>query len=262
MSQNKMYEQRIYNVAFHRGCGDENGKWCGYCAFERLIKFNKNCPKCAAFEPHTHPEVLNRKPPKTMPGEFVTFSLAGEVSFMNQVDFALTWQYMKKYPETTFLIQSKNPACFLKWQETIPENCIVGTTIETNRSEIQKPSNLGTFDSPFFVNEYINYSEISKAPLPYKRYASMIKLKDAGVKLLVTSEPLLDCDIVGYGSLYSWILKLNPIFYIGYCNDGKQGKRLKLPEPPLAKTLELIRELEKAGIDVRLKSIRKAWWEQ
>ena len=55
----------------------------------------------------------------------------------------------------------------------------------------------------------------------------------------------------------NWIRDINPFMvYVGYDNYG-----YRLPEPPLAKTLRLIRELESFTIVVR-KTLRPAWNEQ
>jgi len=45
---------------------------------------------------------------------------------------------------------------------------------------------------------------------------------------------------------------------VGYDNYGIL-KKLKISEPPLDKTLELIDILKQHGIEVRTKTLRKAW---
>jgi hypothetical protein len=78
-------------------------------------------------------------------------------------------------------------------------------------------------------------------------------------KKAVTIEPILDFDLVEFRN---WITDIAPVFcYIGYANDHKAGMKLKLPEPSVEKTMQLINELKRAGIEVREKSLRPAWWE-
>ncbi len=246
MTENKMYSDRIKNIAAFRGCKFA----CVYCedSFQRLIKMNKKCPDCSIFNPHSHMEVLQRTPPKTKPGEFLTVGLSGDVAFCSHDDLVKISSYCAGWSDRTFLFQSKNPAVFLEhyWSD----NVIIGTTIETNRTVRiwGEGSIVGTHND--------NYSQISKAPSPYLRTEAMVQLS---CKKAVTIEPILDFDM---SEILYWMKRIAPVFvYIGYCNDGKQGKRLKLPEPSLAKTLGLINALEIAGIDVRRKTLRPAWYE-
>jgi hypothetical protein len=112
-----------------------------------------------------------------------------------------------------------------------PPNVLLGTTIETNRDNL--------------------YRGISKAPLPSKRYEAMLKLKHP--RKIVTVEPIIDFDV---DVLESWIRRIGPeAVYFGY--DSKNNF---LPEPELKKVKILMRSFKQAII-VRLKVIRKAWWE-
>lgn len=255
MTENKMYPQRVKNIPVMRYCGFG----CVYCAFQKFQKIS-SCQKCRAGENHSHLEVLQRTPPKTKDGEFLTVGLSGDVSFMPLDDFAQVLNYCWIWSDRTFLIQSKTPAYFVQaieeltdkcWKGSlIPDNVILGATMETNRGYIVV--------NPRHPKEIrCNYQDFSHATFPQKRYEAMLKLT---CNKEVTIEPIMDFDLE---VMAKWIKDIAPEFvYIGYCNDGKQGKRLKLPEPPLAKTLELIARLREAGIDVREKTIRKSWWEQ
>jgi len=62
-----------------------------------------------------------------------------------------------------------------------------------------------------------------------------------------------------FHELPKWILNINPEFGVSI---GYDNYNWRLPEPPLAKTLQLIEELEKHGIKVERKTLRKAWWEE
>jgi hypothetical protein len=77
------------------------------------------------------------------------------------------------------------------------------------------------------------------------------------LRTYITIEPIMDFDM---GEMLSWIDKIQPEFvYIGY--NSRDSAKKHLPEPSLAKTEALISVLEKIT-EVRLKLIRKAWWEE
>ncbi len=238
----KMYSQRVKNIPVMRFCGYS----CVYCAFQKFQKLSK-CEKCRAGENHSHMEVLQRTPPKTKDGEFITIGLSGDVSFMPPMDFYKILQYCNKWYDRTFLIQSKNPDYFVKIQEKsrIPDNVILATTIETNRN-----NEIWTIHDPLKIR--IDYADISKAPAPYLRTTAMVQLK---CRTAVTVEPIMDFD---FGTLMYWMGRIQPEFiYIGYNSNLK----LHLPEPPLSKTMEFFKQLRDMGFEVREKSLRKSWWE-
>lgn len=231
----RMYLQRKDNIAGPRGCGFK----CTYCAFKDSLR-RSSCGKCRAFKPHFHPESMRRKPPKTQGEEFITIGFTGDISFIDveEGELLAVLDYVCKYPERTFFLQSKDPAFFQQFVR--PENLILGTTIETNRTHgINVPGG-------------IEYSQISKAPPPKERFEAM-KLIER--RKIVTVEPILDFDP---DIFFSWIVALDPIVYIGYDSHPETNM---LPEPPLKKTLEFIHDLREEGIEVREKLIRKAWWE-
>jgi uncharacterized Fe-S cluster-containing radical SAM superfamily protein len=248
MSENLMYADRVKNIPVMRFCAWD----CCYCAFQKFQKISK-CQECRDGVNHSHLEVLQRTPPKTKPGEFLTVGLSGDVSFMTKGDFLEVIDYCRKWQNRTFLIQSKNPDYFVEFEDNhnIPDNVIVGTTIETNRT-------VRIWGEGAIVNPHNdNYSQISKAPAPYLRTQAMVQLT---CKKAVTIEPVLDFDI---SEMVYWMKRIAPEFvYVGYANDRHEGKKLKLPEPSLEKTMELIQILRDAGIEVREKTLRLAWWEK
>jgi len=140
-----------------------------------------------------------------------------------------------------FLLLTKNPKRYLKLYPDIPENCVLGCTIESNR----------------------NYPEISKAPRQCERLFWMTKLAEimnikriAGKpwnRLLVAVEPILDFDLDDFANKLVYRIKPWAVA-VGYDNYNN-----KLPEPSLAKTMQLIDRLEKAGITVYRKTLREAW---
>lgn len=231
MAENKMYSNRVKNIPYSRGCLFA----CAYCTFGKMLKLS-SCPDCKSFTPHVHPEALTKTPPKTKDGEFITIGLAGDISFIKPEEFLSVMEYCRKWSDRTFLIQSKSPAFFQEffWDYEIPDNVILGTTIESNHW----------------------YVYLSDAPSPASRYDAMAALN---CRKSVTIEPILKHS---YSILVDWISNIKPEFvYVGYANDGCDGKKLRLPEPKLEETEELIFELEKFT-EVRRKTIRKAWDEE
>ncbi len=254
MTENKMYDKRKDNIPVMRSCF----YFCSYCAFQKFQKISK-CEKCRAGVNHSHLEVLQRTPPKTRESEFITVGLSGDVSFMPVKDFWQVIDYCRKWKDRTFLIQSKNPVYFLRYQEfisplRIPDNVILGTTIETNKFSlndcVKYYSDYHEDYKEFGIIPQISYRGISKAPLPQYRYEAMLKLT---CRKFVTIEPILYFDL---DVMLRWMKDIAPEFiYIGYDNHNH-----KLPEPSLRKTQELINILRDVH-DVREKTIRKAWYE-
>jgi len=237
MSDKKMYKERKANIAAFRGC-DFN---CVYCAFRKTLS-RLNCTSCVHFKPHAHLETLSHKPPKTKDGEFVTIGLTGDISFMNPTEFKKVIDYCHEWCNVTFLIQSKNPIYFLQFMKDIPDNVIIGTTIESNLSQWW-----------YKGFEPIHYSKISKAPITLDRYKAMLKIS---CRRAITIEPILVFD----WQFSNWIKNITPeLLWIGYDSKPEHNH---LPEPPLAKTQEFIKRLEDADISVHQKLIRKAWYEQ
>jgi hypothetical protein len=189
-----------------------------------------NCDDCYNYTPHAHLERLKRSPPKTEDGQFIFFPSAGEWAEMpKMVKLKAIW-YMEHYQSRMFLCQSKDPRNAF-YGLNFPANAILGITLETNRE----------------------VGRLSKAPSPFWRWRDFVDLKVNNLKM-VTVEPILvfDLDI-----LSEHILTINPWrVYIGYDSHPNENK---LPEPPLAKTEELVKILRENEIDVRTKLMRERY---
>lgn len=158
----------------------------------------------------------------------------GDISYADINYIRKVFDVVSTYPETTFLFQSKNPLCFIAWRMfmTMPGNCVLGTTIETNRST----------------------KEVSKAPDTEARKAWLSAIR---TRKYVTIEPIMDFD---HDVMVAWIKEVRPEFvYIGY--NSLDSKDKHLPEPTINKTKMLIASLEEVT-EVRLKKIRPAWDER
>lgn len=122
--------------------------------------------------------------------------------------------------QTKFLLQTKNPARLLEFvnHPLFKKGQVVAcTTIETNR----------------------HYSEfMGKAPLPQKRVEAMALISEQGIKTFVTVEPIMDFDLE---EIVTMIQRCNP----EQVNIGKNSKeeRIKLPNPTLVKTVELVKAI-------------------
>lgn len=206
---------------------------CVYCqvSYQRLLKRRKNaCKKCYDYIPHVHPERLAKIPS----AQNIFVCSTGDISFC---PLGYTWQIIdaikthKRCSYKTYYFQSKNPIYlkpFISPPFSLPENVILLTTLETNRSD--------------------NYWQISKASLPSQRFVdfSILNYPRKGV----TIEPIMDFDL---GRFIDWIRIISPEFvYVGF---NSRPRAVQLPEPPVKKVKELITELKKF-VEIRLKDLR------
>jgi len=211
--------------------------YCYYCWARRLAETRlRHLPKYRdGFEPKFCPSELKKT---FRPGELVFVSDMGDMwgTWVPDEWILAVLDHVKKFPETTFLFLTKNPRRYIVLKDYLKslKNIILGATVETNRND---------------------YRNISCAPPPLSRLDAMIELRLLGFRnLMISIEPILDFDPEVF---LNKILRIKPtLVYIGYDNYNN-----KLPEPPLAKTQELIQQLRQHKIEVRLKTIRKAWWE-
>jgi len=257
-----MYEN-VKTWTPHPGCTFN----CIYCipSFQRQAKRRKKyCELCYEYKPHFHPERLNRVPS----AKTIFCNAFGDISHAPIDIVKQIMEVIEKHKKKTFYIQTKNPIVYCSWEREfdIPDNVVLGTTIESNREKWEYlPS---VHHVPYCV---IDYTDISRAPSTFHRYISMSRKRRRIPKPLfkhdrrfLTYEPILDFDLE---TMVKWAKEIVPEFvYIGYDNHGVKVKpwdsrdSYRLPEPPLSKTLKLIEELEKFT-EVRLKTIRKVWWE-
>jgi len=160
-----------------------------------------------------------------VPGGYIVFVESCGDLFAYGVEESVIWRvlsYIKHYPQTTFLLQTKNPERFFDFN--IPQNCILGTTIETNR----------------FSDNY----NFSKAPSVKERYAVFrILNRNRAIdgskvyRLMVSIEPIMDFNL---DILVKWIHEIEPEFVSIGADSGKNN----LPEPSGQKLNQLICRLE------------------
>lgn len=192
---------------------------CLFCYVDRLSKrgFLKKYEGAPFLDEKTLKDKL------VVPKGYVVF--AGSCSDIFASGISRLWitkilAHIAEYPNTPVLLQTKNPARF-RWYE-IPPNCILGTTIETNK-----------------IHNYSN------APQPAERFKAMFYLKKWPHKTMVSIEPIMDFDLP---KMLSWIEVLKP----SLVSIGADSGHNNLPEPSPEKLKQLLWQLEMMT-DVRLK---------
>jgi DNA repair photolyase len=207
---------------------------CEYCwARELALTKLKNSHRYSnGFKPSLNEKEFRVKFGK---GDLIFVSDMGDMfgDFIPDSWIKQVLDHIRQFPEADFLFMTKNPDRYLKLQPYIPENTILGTTIETTNDELVQTSN------------------ITRAPLPTERYEAMNALD--WKRKMVSIEPILDFEL---NTFSKWIETINPfIVYVGYDNYYH-----KLREPTLRKTNELIDRLKETSLVIR-KTIRPAWFE-
>jgi len=103
---------------------------CSYCNARKaaLTRF-KHIPRYKdGFKPHLVGSELKRT---FKPGQFIFIAYMGDIAFALDYEVNEILHRIYQFPDTYFLLQSKNPSCFHKWQVSLPTNIRLGTTIET-----------------------------------------------------------------------------------------------------------------------------------
>ena len=207
---------------------------CNYCWARDLAttKLKNSHRYSKGFKPS-----LNENEFKTRfgKGDLVFVSDMGDMfgNFIPDTWVKKVLDHIRRFPEADFLFMTKNPKRYLDLLPFMPENTILGATIETTNDEI------------------IQVDKVSIAPLPSERYEAM-KILDWNRKM-VSIEPILDFNLQTFSK---WIEDINPIIvYVGYDNYSH-----KLREPKLRDTVALLRKLPETILVIR-KTIRPAWFE-
>ena len=146
------------------------------------------------------------------------FIFVGSSTDMWAADVPSEWirkvlEHTSKY-NNTYLFQTKYPIRFLEFIRSFNQDCILGTTLETNR----------------------NY-DLSIAPLPIERWMQFKLLNDYKVRMMVSIEPIMDFDLENF--LYM-LRKIKPEFI----SIGADSKKNDLIEPSSKKIKELIYHLK------------------
>lgn len=139
-------------------------------------------------------------------------------------------EHCRKYPDTKYLFQTKNPKRFNDSDFEFPNNSVFGTTIETDDEVLAR--------------------DTSNAPAPVFRALELSRIK--AVKM-VTIEPIMDFNIDALASLVEVVKP-------SWVNIGADSKGNKLKEPSwediqhlIAKIRGLTKIVEKSNL-ARLKN--------
>lgn len=209
---------------------------CIYCWARQLALTKlRNSPRYRhGFKPRLNPEEFRRR---FKPGEVVFVSDMGDLwgEWIPSEWIRRVLDHISKFPNTWFLFLTKNPDRYHEFIDEMPENSILGATIETNRDE--------------YFQEGYNPRIAHNVPLPSRRYKAMKTLR--WPLKFVSIEPIMDFDL---DTFTNWIREIAPFMvYIGYDNYN-----WRLPEPPLSKTHKLIKNIGDFTLVLK-KSIRPAW---
>lgn len=238
--QKKPYGTNMYQMSAKQwnpfvGCKFD----CAYCksSFQKQQhRQTSKCSDCGTYAPHKHIQRLGDSLPKTKFMQFIFTCASGDISFCPTPYLRQIMHRIHNEPDKNFLLQSKNPATFDRFVH-IPDNVMLGTTIETNRDELAATASL--------------------APSPTRRYLDLLAI-DHPLKM-VTLEPMMEFDL---DVILEWMTKLKPcLIWMGF-NSGRIGKNAKesdfgavqLPEPTPDEFRELHWELSKRGFIVLIKS--------
>lgn len=127
-------------------------------------------------------------------------------------------EHCRQYGDATYVFQTKEPgnvAPYL-WSMPAPANCIIGTTIETDETD-----------------------------LGLARDDAMWKLMETGYRTFVTVEPIMRFSL----AFAQRLIDCRPSFV----NIGADSKNHGLPEPTGDEVRGLIADLRAAGVEVRVK---------
>jgi hypothetical protein len=183
---------------------------CTYCNARTLaIGRLKHHPRYRdGFKPAFHPELLDVK---FEPGEFVFIAYMGDIAFCKVIDFGHILERIRAFPETNFLLMTKDPRVFKKWPINFPPNVVLGTTLETNR-------------------DY----EMSLAPPPSIR--AHFLGQTGHPKKMVSIEPIMDFDLDHFTYM---VQQIGPQIV----EVGADNYHHHLPEPPADKLRHLLHHL-------------------
>lgn len=198
---------------------------CSYCWARQLAEGRLKRYYPNGFVPTTHPDRFDKH---FKPDEFVFPVSMGDISFAPPLVWRNVIKSVCDYPETNFLLCTKNPSIYSPYQYLPNDKLYLGTTIETNRR--------------------YNYS---KAPIPYVRAVDLRNIHFP--KKFLSIEPIMDFDL----EFLKWIDQIAP----SIVEVGADNYHNNLPEPNPDKVNALLKFLknicpivvEKAGLERLLK---------
>ncbi len=202
---------------------------CEYCYVKSLVKRYPQLRKKYSGKIRIDEKALNQK----LPANRTIFVCSMNDLFADGVLDEYIHRILDKTRErlwsSAFLFQTKNPRRMIDFIGEFPDGSIFATTVESNRNLIK-----------------------TNAPPPERRIEDFVDFKNAMMEenlshlYEITIEPILKFDLF---ILTAWIEGVEPDFV----SVGADSKGHHLPEPSEKEVVEVVRWLENAGIDVRLK---------
>lgn len=193
-------------VGCRHGCTYCNARKAAETRFMHIARYRDG------FTPQLVEEELRRR---FKPGQFIFVAYMSDIAFATRDEFLRILARVGEFPETYFLVQSKNPRQLYDWREdwgiTLPANVYLGTTIETNR----------------------DYG-LTKAPPPIERFRYLTGYPHN--RKFLSIEPIMDFDL---DILTNWVKLLQP----DIVEVGADNYHNNLAEPPWWKVEELLNNL-------------------
>jgi len=131
-----------------------------------------------------------------------------------------------KWPDNTYIFQTKNPARFNFWLDEMPDNRLLGCTVETTSAD--------------------TVHQFSCAPAPRARLEAMKALAMMGERIFITIEPILRGNAALLAEWMAWL-------GVEFVNVGADSKGTGLIEPSGDQVRVLLSELKRLGVKVREK---------
>jgi len=192
---------------------------CVYCWARIWAKrLRRICEKCYRFVPHLHAERMYDER-----GRFRRTPARSIVFVCDMSDMFGIWvspdvirrilDFIRCNPQTTFFLETKNPLRMRHFEDEIPRNTIISTTIETDRYPKKG---------------------VSKAPSPKERFKAFLLIDHPHKH--VSIEPVIDFNL---DVLLGWMKEIQPeMVSMGYDNYGVLKKH-GIPEPSKEKYFKL-----------------------
>ena len=205
------------------------------------------------FKPRFIPERLETK---FEPGELVFVVDMGDLFCDGVHDrwILRVLEIIRKHPKTDFLLLTKNPFRFVELlerygAEIFTPNMIFGTTVETLNDDLYLIHKVSRAMSPSLRLQWL-WTFVDKL----REYVDWKPRTFISIEPIMFLWPSYEIDYLVYVCS-----KMRPIMvYVGYDNYGVL-KQLRIPEPKLETVYELVNRLRQIGIEVRTKTMRRAW---
>ena len=206
MTKNNMYPG-VKTINPICGSCKKCGHRCDYCYSDRQTwpSLQKKYSGELELDPNVLKQSLNHRDPCTY---FVCSMSDLFYESLPDVDIKQVLEWLNKYPDNTYLLQSKNAPRMEQFTSYFPPNVILGTTLETNR----------------------DYYNLSHAPSQVMRYLGIGHYNLKMFTRMVSIEPIMDFDL---DIFVEWLRDIAPNYVsIGADSNKEKDKNYTLPDWP------------------------------